>query len=86
MSDPRGDNLYERGAIAKPPLGILPERLWLETRAWDLIEVLARHRWAGCAYKHKWMSELRVRLVELKQREDERRDAARLSEGTADIA
>ena len=48
----------------KPPLGIIPERLWKECRAWDLIECLARHR-EQQSIPGEWFDELRRLLDEL---------------------
>ena len=49
----------------KPPLGIMPERLWKECRAWDLIECLARNRQQQ-SIPGEWFDELRRLLDELR--------------------
>lgn len=52
------------GGIAKPPLGIMPERLWKECRAWDLIACLARHK-EQPSVPSEWWDELWRLLDEL---------------------
>ena len=71
MSDKRqraarsGEAACSRKIAVKPPLGIIPERLWKECRAWDLIECLARHRQQQ-SIPGEWFDELRRLLDELR--------------------
>jgi hypothetical protein len=57
------------GTIAsqKPPIGITPEWLWKETRVWDLIECLSRHRHQQ-SIPGPWFDELRRLLSEQEKR------------------
>jgi hypothetical protein len=43
---------------AKPPLGIKPERLWLESRRDDIYAAITRYRDAGYAVPVHWLNEL----------------------------
>jgi len=55
------------GDDPKPPLGIIPERLWKEGRVWDLVECLARHR-NQQSIPSEWFDELRRLLGDPKSR------------------
>lgn len=50
----------------KPPLGIIPERVWKEMRMWDLIRCLVRNQ-DQPAIKGEWLDELRRLLNELSE-------------------
>jgi len=52
----------------KPPLGIMSEPLWQETRMWELISALCRHREAQVSYPLEWIGELSVRSAEVFKR------------------
>ena len=51
----------------KPPIGIMPERLWKEERVWDLMECIARHRGLE-DIPVDWYNELRNLLNEFWRR------------------
>jgi hypothetical protein len=46
----------------KPPIGIVPEDLWVEIRMWDLIACLARYKQTAFPYKVEWLIELEQRI------------------------
>lgn len=43
---------------SKPPLGIMPERLWFEARRDDIYAAINRYREAGYAPPVQWLEEL----------------------------
>ena len=49
----------------KPPLGIMPEKIWKQKRAFDLIECVARYSTAGMPVHNEWLAELGKLLGEL---------------------
>lgn len=49
----------------KPPLGIKPEKLWIEERIDDLIKTINRYHQENKSPKYEWISELYDRSVEL---------------------
>jgi hypothetical protein len=51
----------------KPQIGIMPEKLWKQKRAFDLIECLARYSLAGLPVQNEWLAELGKLLGELFQ-------------------
>lgn len=54
------------GPPQKPPLGVMPRRLWLEHRSWDLLNALIRYsehqqaltRWTHADEMREWSQEL----------------------------
>jgi len=48
----------------KPPLGIMPERIWKEHRAWELMKCIVRHE-SQPTIPGEWWDELRRLLTEL---------------------
>jgi len=52
----------------KPPLGIMPELLWHETRMWELIAALERHQSLNAPYPVEWLLELSIRSAEIHKR------------------
>lgn len=49
----------------KPPLGIEPEYIWKQKRAFALVEAIARYSTAGIGVRNEWLSELGALLSEL---------------------
>ena len=49
----------------KPPLGIEPEYIWKQKRAFALLETIARYSTAGMSARNEWLTELGKLLVEL---------------------
>lgn len=49
----------------KPPLGIEPEYVWRQKRAFALVEAIARYSTAGMSVREEWLTELGALLTEL---------------------
>lgn len=49
----------------KPPLGIEPEYIWKQKRAFALVEAIARYSIAGMSVRNEWLAELGELLREL---------------------
>ena len=42
-----------------PPLGVMPRRLWIESRFWDLTEACNRYMEADKEIPREWVDEMR---------------------------
>lgn len=49
----------------KPPLGIMPHKLWVEFRCTELIDTLNRHRTTPQTINTEWLDELKKLIGEL---------------------
>ena len=58
-------------ATPKPPLGVMPKKLWLEGRVKDLCDAIGRaadHGTLDRPHVVDWLNELRDRIAEVRQR------------------
>ena len=53
------------GKFTKPPLGIMPHKLWVESRCTELIDTLHRHRTTPQTINTEWLDELKKLVGEL---------------------
>ncbi len=66
------DNWREKmseGDIPRPPLGLEPRKIWVESRTRQVLEAMLRYLDAGMKIPREWSRELGVNLDDLEAEE-----------------
>jgi hypothetical protein len=53
-----GSFLWETPAAVKPPLGLMPHKMWIEHRIGGIVDAMARYRAVNKAIPQEWEDEL----------------------------
>jgi hypothetical protein len=66
----RDSPVQGKAELPKPPLGLMPQYVWVYRRISEIMRAIIRYEDAGIAFPPEWCDELRAHLVASNQKAD----------------